>query len=153
MPVFNRIWLDPTGKPNPADLFTRGPALQVEVSVPNILAAALTASSTPLPTPQIGTALIDTGASISAVDVGILQSLGLNPVSTTPVMTPAGVQMQGVYVVRLAFPGTPIQPQDPRPVIGSQLAGFGHVALLGRDLLLGALLIYDGVHGNWTIAF
>ena len=153
MPVFNRIWLDSTGKQNPADLLGRGPALQVEVSIPDVMAAHLTATSSPLPTPHLGTGLIDTGAAISAVDVGVLQSLGLNPVSSIPVTTPAGDQMQGVYVVRLAFPGTPIQPQDPRPVIGSQLAGFGHVVLLGRDLLVGALLIYDGVHGSWTIAF
>ena len=154
MPVFNRTWFDPaTGNPNPADLLTRGPGLQVEVSIPNVLAGALLARSRPLPTPHLGTALIDTGASVSAVDISILRGLGLNPVGTIPVTTPAGVETQGIYVVRLAFPGTPIEPQDPRPVIGSQLFDFGHVALLCRDLLQGALLIYDGVHGYWTIAF
>lgn len=46
MPVFYRYWIDPaTGTPNPSDLLLRGPALAVEVGVPDALAAALTARS------------------------------------------------------------------------------------------------------------
>jgi predicted aspartyl protease len=97
--------------------------------------------------------LIDTGASVTAVDMDVLRRLGLPPVGTGTVVTPSGTETQGVYVVRLTFPQTPIPPLDPIPVMGSQLAGFGHIVLLGRDLLYGALLIYDGVHGHWTIAF
>ena len=143
MPVFNRVWIDPaTGTPKPFDLLLRGPALAVEVSVPALLAAALTARSIPLPAPQPGSALIDTGASVTAVDMEVLQRLGLPPVATGTVVTPSGSETQGVYVVRLTFPGTPIPPLDPMPVMGSQLRGFGHIVLLGRDLLQGALLIY-----------
>lgn len=154
MPVFYRYWIDPaTGTPNPSDLLLRGPALAVEVGVPDALAAALTARSIPLPAPQPGSALIDTGASVTAVDMEILQRLNLPPVGTGSVITPSGAATQGVYVVRLTFPGTLIPPLDPMPVIGSQLRGFGHIVLLGRDLLQGALLIYDGAHGHWTLAF
>jgi len=154
MPVFNRVWIDlATGTPKPLDLLLRGPALTVEVSVPASLAAALTARSTPLPAPQFGSALIDTGASVTAVDMEVLRRLSLPPVGTGIIVTPSGTETQGVYVVRLTFPGTPIPPLDPRPVMGSQLSGFGHIVLLGRDLLQGALLIYDGAHGHWTLAF
>lgn len=154
MPVFNRVWIDPvTGTPRPQDLLLRGPALAVEVSLAEILAASLTARSIPLPAPQPGSALIDTGASVTAVDMEILQRLGLPRVGSGTVVTPSGTETQGVYVVRLTFPGTPIPPLDPMPVLGSQLQGFGHIVLLGRALLRGALLIYDGAHGHWTIAF
>lgn len=154
MPVFNRAWIDrATGAPKPQNLLLLGPALDVEVSVPASLAAALTVRSIPLPPPQPGSALIDTGASVTAVDMDVLDRLGLPPVGTSTVITPSGTEIQGVYVVRLTFPGTPIPPLDPKPVIGSQLRGFGHIVLLGRDLLQGALLIYDGAHGHWTIAF
>ena len=131
----------------------RGPALPVEVSVTAGLAAALTARSTQLPAPQSGSGLIDTGASITAVDMEVIDRLGLPPVGTATVLTPSGSEIQGVYVIRLPFPGTPIPALDPMPVVGSQLRGFGHIVLLGRDLLVGALLIYDGAHGHWTLAF
>lgn len=153
MPVFNRFWIDPaTGAPKPEDLLLRGPALAVEVALPETLAAALTTRSIPLPASQPGSALIDTGASVTAVDMEILQRLNLTPVGSGAVITPSGTETQGVYVVRLTFPGTPIPPLDPMPVLGSQLQGFSHIVLLGRDLLRGALMIYDGAHGHWTIA-
>ena len=90
---------------------------------------------------------------MSAVDLTILQGLGLRTVNSIPLVTPSGTTTQGVYVVRLTFPGSPIPMLDPVPVMGSSLQGFGHIALLGRDFLAGALMNYDGVHGYWTIAF
>ena len=84
--------------------------------------------------------------------MGILQALGLQPVSTVQVVTPSGHDTQGVYMCKLGFPGTDIPAVGPMPVIGSQLAAFGHTTLIGRDILTFALLIYDGRHGMWTIA-
>jgi hypothetical protein len=37
--------------------------------------------------------------------------------------------------------------------VGSTLKPQGIVALIGRDLLRNFLLIYDGVHGSWTLSF
>lgn len=154
MPVLFRFWIDPqTGTHNPGYLQPHGPGLAVEVGVPSAHAAALTAGSHPLPPSAPGSALIDTGASVSAVDLTILQGLGIRAVNSIPLVTPSGTTTQGVYVVRLTFPGSPIPTLDPVPVMGSSLQGFGHIALLGRDFLAGALMNYDGVHGYWTIAF
>ncbi len=54
---------------------------------------------------------------------------------------------------RMVFPGTAIPPLQPMEVTGSQLEPFGHAALIGRDILNYCMLVYDGVHGMWTIAF
>ena len=154
MPIYNRFWTDPqTKQHDPVRLTTLGPAFQIEISVPDDYAAVLTQTSLPIPQPQIGTALIDTGARFTAVDLGVLQALGLQPVSTVQVVTPSGGEVQGVYMCKLDFPGTEIPSIQPMAVTGSRLAAFGDTALIGRDILNFALLIYDGRHGMWTIAF
>lgn len=154
MPIYNRFWTNPqTKQHDPGRLTSLGPAFHIEISVPDDYAAALTQTSVPIPQPQVGTGLIDTGARFTAVDIGALQALGLQPISTVQVITPSGQDVQGVYMCKLVFPGTEIPPIQPMAVTGSQLAAFGHTALIGRDILNYALLIYDGRHGMWTIAF
>jgi predicted aspartyl protease len=154
MPIYNRFWIHPdTKQQDPAQLAGRGPALQIEISVPDEYAAVLNQNSTSIPQPQVGTVLIDTGARFTAVDIEVLNALRLPPVSTIQVATPSGQEEQGVYMCKLVFPGTDIPPIQPMAVTGSKLAPFGHVALIGRDILNYALLIYDGRHGMWTIAF
>ncbi len=87
MPIYNRFWLNPqTNQPNPSLLTDRGPALAVEISVPDDYAQVLTQASVPVPQPQAGTALIDTGARFTAVDIGTLQQLGLPPVSAAKLL-------------------------------------------------------------------
>lgn len=154
MPIYNRYWINPqTKQHDPTLLTTRGPALEIEISVPDDYASALINASLPIPQPQHGSALIDTGARFTAVDIKLLERLGLPPVNTVKVVTPSGEQEQGVYMCRMAFPGTTIPALQPMAVTGSQLEPFGHVALIGRDILNYALLVYDGLHGMWTIAF
>lgn len=154
MPIYNRFWINPQTKQHEPTLLTvHGPALEVEIAVPDDYASALTLASVPLSQPQIGTALIDTGARFTAVDLRVLQALDLPPVSTVEVVTPSGREIQGVYMCRMSFPGTNIPVIQPMAVTGSQLSAFGHIALIGRDILNYALLVYDGQHGIWTIAF
>lgn len=153
MPIFNRFWIDPqTGKHDPTLLATKGPALAIEISVTDSHAAILNQTSVPIPQPKTGSALIDTGARFTAVDIDTLNELGIPPVSTIQVTTPSGQATQGVFMCRIVFPGTNI-PQIDHPVTGSQIKTFGHIALIGRDILNSALLVYDGKHGMWTIAF
>ena len=79
--------------------------------------------------------------------------LGLHPVSFSLVSTPQGQATQGVYACKISFPGTPIHSLPFNAIVSCKLEGFGHVALLGRDLLQHFLLVYNGKEGNWTLAF
>ena len=152
MPIYNRHWINPNGGgTDAAQLQHRGPALEIEVSVPPGYAAALIDEKQPVPNAINGTALIDTGAAFTAVDLAILESLLLQPVSTIQVTGPTGDEEQGVYRCQIALLGTHIPPFE-QMVVGSRLSKFGHAALIGRDLLAGSLLVCDGVHGQWTIA-
>jgi len=153
MPIYNRFWTNPqTGQHDPGLLLTNGPALTIEISVSDSHAAVLNQGSIPIPQPIPGSALIDTGARFTAIDIDALNQLGIPPISTIQVVTPSGKDTQGVYMCQIDFPGTTI-PSLQHSVTGSKISPFGHVALIGRDILNSALLVYDGKHGMWTIAF
>lgn len=97
MPVFSRVYRTPAGHVDPNQLQLAGPSLPVEISVSSRIAALLTSQGTPLPQPQTGLGLLDTGASITAIDQNVANALQLAPISVTTVGTPGGQQQQPVY--------------------------------------------------------
>lgn len=154
MPIFSRFWRNQqTGVADPELLRATGPALSVEIRVPSALAAALQQANLQVPTPHVGLALIDTGASITAVEQAVLQGLGLSPTGLTPVATPSGQVQQPVYACELSFPGTPIPTLPFGFVVGSSVGLLGYSALIGRDVLRHFQLVYNGAEGFWTLAF
>ena len=106
-----------------------------------------------MPPPHVGYGLIDTGASINAVDLPVLQGLELNPTGFVPIATPGGTVQQPVFACDMAFPGTPIPVVLLNFVVGSQVGALGYAALIGRDILTHFQLVYNGVEGIWTLAF
>ena len=152
MTVFTRHWIaEDTKQPDRGLLQGRGPALQISISVPDARAALLTEAQQAIPAPQVGTALIDTGAAFTAIDSNHLEALGLTPIRTIKVIGPTGEDEQGVYQCKLEFLGTGIQAFE-HTVIGSKISGFNHASLIGRDILQYFLLIYNGVDGHWSLA-
>lgn len=135
--------------PNLAQL---GPILDIHVGVPTALEAQLTAAGTPVPALEPVRALIDTGASSSVIRTGIAAKLGHSPVGIAPTNTPssAGV-MCPQFAVRFLFPLNIAQ--DPITVIEMPLAGQPIQALIGRDVLALATLIYLGPYNLFTLSF
>lgn len=131
----------------------RGPCSPVEIHISDALATQLKVQSVPIPVALFGTALIDTGASISGIDEAHALALGLIPMSSTSVSTPNGVAMQNLYAVKLEFPGTPLPAVPFLMVTGSQLKNQGIDVLLGRDYLGDKVLIYNGPMRLYTICF
>lgn len=131
-----------------------GPRLDAEVHPPANLVQLLTASGQPLPRPEAGMALIDTGASITVVDESALQRMGVQPVGVTNVLTPSGQAQQLLYPAELVFSGTSLPRNVFASVIGSpHLAQQGLLALVGRDVLTTGILIYNGAAGMFSLAF
>ena len=152
MTVFTRHWVNQeTQTCDPKILHDRGPALAVSISVPDDVAALLTTDQKAVPNAVSGTALIDTGAGWTAIDIEILTALGLTPKSTIPVIGPTGAEEQGVFQVKIEFTGTGI-PAFEQMVIGSKIAGFNHASLVGRDILQHFLMVYNGIEGTWSLA-
>jgi predicted aspartyl protease len=134
-----------------AALTAQGPVVNAELHPPPAL---LQLSPGTVFAVQAGLALVDTGASATVVDEAALRALGVQPVGVTRVQTPSGSEEQLVYPAELAFPGNNLPRTTFAMVIGSpHLAVQGLLALIGRDVLQRALLIYNGPSGVFTLAF
>jgi hypothetical protein len=155
MPLHNHFYLlqQPGGQVfSRFPLMQDGPLLDVEIHVPLALADLLTQQKKPVPKPVAGKAMIDTGASISAVDDSVITSLGVQPVGIATVLTPSGGAQQNQYPVRFMFPGTGLPGLNVNLAIGSILRSQGIVALIGRDALSDVVFIYNGPGGFITFA-
>ncbi len=166
MPVYNAAYtaLPPGGQgppqPSPGSLQTAGPVVPVQVEIPTALAAQLQHGNARIPAPVAGLALIDTGASISAVDAGVIQGLGVQQVGVASVGGVGGVAQHALFPCRLVFPGVPFPPIDFASIVAAPLVGIGSVqapgqrtiALVGRDLLQHFILIYNGPGATVSLA-
>ena len=159
MPVYNcRFIDDKTKEPAPQHLQLVGPRVPVEIKVPDAVVQELTKRQLPIPQPVSGYALIDTGASVLCVDHGVLTtSLKLSPFSSAKVGTPAGEVEQGIFPVALSFPGTGIGELSLARCLGadldSQRKATNIIALIGRDVLINCVFIYNGKGGVYTLAY
>lgn len=155
MPVYNRFYVRKDTPPDirdPVRLMATGPRLDVEVHVPAAFEELLVKQGKPIPKPVAGKALIDTGASICAVDDSVITSLGVQPVGVALVLTPAGQTQQNQYPVRFVFPGSGLPSYSHQQAIGSILLNQGFVALIGRDALSSVVFTYNGPGGFFTFA-
>ena len=104
-------------------------------------------------------ALVDTGASCTCVDPAVLQKLGIPPSGQTSVLTPStgnqavSADQYDVSLVILATNQQPPLAHAAIPVVASELSGQGFQMLLGRDVLRGCLLTYDGISGLFSLAY
>jgi len=133
-----------------ADLWNDGPLIEVRIGLTTAAEAANNAAGTPIPTPVRGTAMVDTGASHSAVRAGLLGPLGLHPVGVTQVSTPtsANVPLPN-YAVRITLP----QGWIDTTVCEVPMGGQNIDALIGRDVLQHGILIYQGPTMQFTLSF
>src|SRR5437867_1127525 len=97
---------DHKGQPSPYGLQAAGPLLPITVAFHPILAHQLGGQGAAPPAPVGGVGLIDTGASVSAVDAAVVRQLGIPPIGTINVGTAGGVQQQAQYPASFSFPGT-----------------------------------------------
>ena len=121
--------------------------------MPSTLGHIFQQAQTQLPAPHAGLALIDTGASITAVEESVLQGLGLSATSAIQIEVPGGSARRPLYDCDITLPGTPIPTLPFNSVVGMGLARLGFSALIGRDLLRRFQLVYNGAEGFWTLAF
>jgi hypothetical protein len=141
----------PIGSYGPLVLATIG------ISIPR--QAALQAAGLPTPSFAQGQFLIDTGASSSCVDSGLITKLGLTPTGSVNIHTPStnGVTHAcNQYDIMLFIPvansgnGCLIEAVG---VIETSLAAQGIDGLIGRDLLDRWTCVYNGTANLFTICY
>jgi hypothetical protein len=133
--------------------------VQAAVMVSHARRQVLIDAGTPVPDPQYITALLDTGASISAIDPTTLAALGLTPTGQLDIHTPS---TQGtpvptdtydvVVAILAARTGDAHFISDTIQVTASVLSG-GIQALIGTDILKSCILTYNGADQCFTVAW
>jgi len=119
----------------------------------------LRAAGLEMPPPRVIRALLDTGASCSVVDAAIIRSLSLLPTGTISIFTPSTGAVPhrcNQYDVAIAMLMEPTQVHVVSvtiPVIEAHLGAHNYQALIGRDVLAQALLVYNGRSGSLSMAF
>lgn len=129
-----------------------GPVLQVAISITPEHAERLSELGEQPPAPISGLALIDTGASITAVDEEVCLKLGLPATGTVIMSHAAGNEERACYPIQVMFPGSPLPPLASPKVVSCKLHS-PQILLLGRDLLAMLRLVYHGPAGRIELAF
>jgi hypothetical protein len=121
---------------------------------------ALLQAGQPVPEPIKIQAMIDTGASGTCIDPSVLDQLNLTPTGSIQVNSPTtGTQpvvadQYDVSLVIFCGPGQIPLAHFTLPVLKSELlVAQGFHALIGRDVLRGCLLSYDGANGLFSLAY
>ncbi len=141
--------------PPMAVLRKMGPLIAVTIALPQNLVEVLQSRGTPIPTPESGYALIDTGAGFTAVDESICRKLGLPQTGTAQMAHAGGVEQRPCFPVQITFPGAPLPPlQIVRAASVNLVAGKQPIiALLGREVLSRLRFVYNGPAGRIEIAY
>jgi len=143
----------PTGGPrSAASLRQWGPAVDVAVMVHRREAAAVVAAGRAVAPPVAGRAIIDTGSSTTAISFDTAARLRLDPVGEMEVGTGTDIVRAPTFAFSIAF--TALETTlDFESAPGLPVARPGQVAIVGRDVLAGALFSYDGPRGVASLEF
>jgi predicted aspartyl protease len=138
-----------------------GPIVNAGVSVSEGRRAALVAQNQPVPAMRIIRALIDTGASFTAIEPQVLQALNLTPTGTIEIVTPStgdGVHTTDTYDIDFTIGGAdaseiPLLIPNLRVSSSELFLKQGIHALIGRDILKRCILVYNGSINHISLCF
>ena len=97
--------------------------------------------------------MIDTGASLCAIDEAAAVSLGIPPAGAQAIFTPAGPASQPTYPASLSFPATTLPNITFAEFVGAPIQASGIIAIIGRNVLRDFVLIYNGPGGSVSLAY
>jgi len=163
MPIINIYYTSPE-RPNydPRALMVLGPQITVDILPPLVVEKWAKTSGKEVKQAYNLIALIDTGASVTGVDEIVLRQLGYPPIGLSSLVTPSGTSQTEVYMVRLVIPSQKdprFPPNIPRIIIDNvrviavKLERQSYKVLLGRDVLGGMVMIYNGPQALITLGY
>lgn len=137
-----------------------GPLINVMISLSQPRLQALQQLGMPVPPPKVAKLVVDTGASMTAIDEAILTALNLTPTGTQSIHTPSTqgtphqVNLYDVGIIIFGFPNMPpALVVGAHPVIDGNYKAQGIDGLLGRDILSMGRVIYGGPDSYFMISF
>ncbi len=103
------------------------------------------------PLPRHGQGVIDTGAEVTCINVGIAQALATKPSGAYRVVTAAGVSRRHVYPLSVTLgPGMDLPP-NPIEVDAPEMSIEHGALLIGRDILSRGELVWYGPDGRFEL--
>lgn len=132
------------------ELRKRGAIIPVQIGIPKVLADQMKAQGQTPPPPEEISALIDTGASITAINVATAQRLGLQPTGSIDIGGANGVASQPLFAAMVRIPD-PFVEWDPMTLAGSTLTGVPFEILIGRNVLCNMTFAYSGKEGRFSL--
>ena len=150
---------DPNGRPFPPGLVERGPVLRVVVSVTDEHAKILAEHGEPNPNTVPGLALIDTGALVTCIDDSVAVDAGLPVVDKGRISSATDTPEVSVYAGKIVLvqegqsAGVETAQVEARRAFGVNILNQGIIALIGRDVLTQAFLLYIGPEARYTLVF
>ncbi len=134
-----------------AKLVRIGPCVPIAVGLPDAWLRTLRIQGKTPPATLFGEALIDTGASLSAIDRTLVDQLQLPARGSENVASVSGVVTGITYPAQIAFPGTGLQSFTRGDFVALDILRLGVIAIIGRAVLANWQLNYDGPAGAFTI--
>lgn len=135
----------------PELLRSKGALVDIRIGNATLIANQMKIEGKQVPEPKAIVAMIDTGASISAIDSSVAASLGLQQTGSVQVGGVGGMSQQPVFAASLEFTDPKIA-YDPLSLSGSSLGAPDFQMLIGRNILCQMILTYDGAQGRFTLA-
>ena len=138
-----------------------GGLLKVEIGVSGAQESIYRALGFQIERPLFVDGMVDTGASITAIDTDLAHLLNLSPRGKTTLRTPStGNQAVVVdaYDASLSIPPANVGELPYRiptllVIAADNLKVQGFQVLIGRDVLSRCLFVYNGEQGTYTLAF
>ena len=127
-----------------------GPRVGVLVGVHSAIVKSLEGTEGGIPSPIKGDGLIDTGASITSIDLNVADKLALGVTGTRKLGTTGGPRDAPTYAFRFNLAGM-LELDCPQGV-GCDLSGQGIILLIGMDLLSRCLFVMNGPDGSFTLS-
>lgn len=157
MVVYNHYYPDGNNQINTPDsairLMLEGPTVPVAVSLAQAHIDFLQQKGLPIPPPVPGLGLIDTGATFCSIDETVIQRLGIPPYGSADIIGVAGPSQRLTYPASLSFPGTPLSSVTFVDFHGADLSKAGIIAIIGRNVLKGFVLVYNGPGGHVSLSY
>jgi hypothetical protein len=132
-----------------------GPAIDVAVAVGLVWQRRLAARGMTTPPPATVRALVDTGSDLSVVHPLVLQQLGVQATGSVRIRRPgsgSGFRPAAMFDVQFSLGGVGLDADwKPIRVVGVSPSTPTVLALIGRDVLEGCTLFYNGPRGEPTL--
>ena len=143
---------NPAALPSGTILLQTGPRVPVVLSPLEEQLQLPSSRGEAIPSPVIGHALIDTGASVTCIDRDAAKKAGLAIVDSGPMHSATHAnEIVPIYAGRLSIQGLPNN-IEARRAFGANLKSQGLTALIGRDVLAQCMFVYNGIDSSFSLA-